>query len=102
MLDTPKTRLFPYLIDEQTISQRVGVAVPPIRVISLAAFGIDTQAFITYLRPSFSVAGGINAERIAGVESAGATIAVAGAAIYGAKDPAAAAKTLRAKIKQLG
>jgi 3-hexulose-6-phosphate synthase len=50
----------------------------------------------------FSVAGGINAERITGVESAGATIAVAGAAIYGAKDPAAAAKTLRAKIKQLG
>jgi len=50
----------------------------------------------------FSVAGGINAERIAGVESAGATIAVAGAAIYGAKDPGAAAKDLRKKIKQLG
>jgi 3-hexulose-6-phosphate synthase len=50
----------------------------------------------------FSVAGGINAERIAGVEFAGATIAVAGAAIYGAKDPGAAAKNLRAKIKQLG
>jgi 3-hexulose-6-phosphate synthase len=50
----------------------------------------------------FSVAGGINVDRIAGVESAGATIAVAGAAIYGAKDPGAAAKTLREKIKQLG
>jgi 3-hexulose-6-phosphate synthase len=50
----------------------------------------------------FSVAGGINAERIGGVESAGATIAVAGAAIYGAKDPGAAAKDLRKKIKQLG
>jgi 3-hexulose-6-phosphate synthase len=50
----------------------------------------------------FSVAGGINVERIAGVESAGATIAVAGAAIYGAKDPAAAAEGLRKKIKQLG
>jgi 3-hexulose-6-phosphate synthase len=50
----------------------------------------------------FSVAGGINAERIAGVESSGATIAVAGAAIYGAKDPGAAAKNLRAKIQQLG
>ncbi|RZU41377.1 3-hexulose-6-phosphate synthase [Edaphobacter modestus] len=50
----------------------------------------------------FSVAGGINAERIGGVESAGATIAVAGAAIYGAKDPGAAAAGLRKKIKQLG
>lgn len=50
----------------------------------------------------FSVAGGINADRIGGVEAAGATIAVAGAAIYGAKDPAAAAKALRAKIRKLG
>ena len=50
----------------------------------------------------FSVAGGVNAERIAGVESSGATIAVVGAAIYGAKDPAAAAKGLREKISQLG
>jgi 3-hexulose-6-phosphate synthase len=50
----------------------------------------------------FSVAGGVNVERIGGVESAGATVAVAGAAIYGAKDPAAAAKNLRAKIKHLG
>lgn len=50
----------------------------------------------------FSVAGGVNAERIGGVESAGATIAVAGAAIYGAKDPAAAAKNLREKIQNLG
>jgi 3-hexulose-6-phosphate synthase len=50
----------------------------------------------------FSVAGGVNAERIDGVESAGATVAVAGGAIYGAKDPAAAAKNLREKIKHLG
>src|SRR6202167_5003053 len=50
----------------------------------------------------FSVAGGINAQRIEGVESSGATIAVAGAAIYGAKDPEAAAKGLREKIKHLG
>ena len=50
----------------------------------------------------FSVAGGINKERIEGVETAGATIAVAGAAIYGAKDPEAAAKGLREKIKHLG
>jgi 3-hexulose-6-phosphate synthase len=50
----------------------------------------------------FSVAGGINADRIVGVESAGATIAVAGAAIYGAKDPGEAAKNLREKINHLG
>ncbi len=51
---------------------------------------------------AFSVAGGINLERIGQVEDAGAAVAVAGAAIYGAKDPAAAAKSLREKIKQLG
>jgi 3-hexulose-6-phosphate synthase len=50
----------------------------------------------------FSIAGGINTERIEGVESAGATIAVAGAAIYGAKNPEVAAKRLREKIKHLG
>jgi 3-hexulose-6-phosphate synthase len=50
----------------------------------------------------FSVAGGVNAQRIESVESSGATIAVAGAAIYGAKDPEAAAKSLRDKIKHLG
>lgn len=50
----------------------------------------------------FSVAGGINTERIGKVEDAGATIAVAGAAIYGANDPAAAAKSLREKIQNIG
>ncbi len=50
----------------------------------------------------FSVAGGINVERIGLVEKAGATIAVAGAAIYGAKDPAETAKALRGKIEKLG
>lgn len=50
----------------------------------------------------FSVAGGINVDRIGAVEAAGATIAVAGAAIYGAADPAAAAKALREKIQKLG
>lgn len=50
----------------------------------------------------FSVAGGINTERIGKVEAAGATIAVAGAAIYGASDPAAAAKALREKIQNIG
>ena len=50
----------------------------------------------------FSVAGGVNAERIESVEAAGAAVAVAGASIYGASDPAAVAKALRAKIKNLG
>lgn len=50
----------------------------------------------------FSVAGGINTDRIKAVEAAGATIAVAGAAIYGAKDPAAAAKALRDSIQKHG
>jgi 3-hexulose-6-phosphate synthase len=62
---------------------------------SLLAIGRDADV-------AFSVAGGINGDRIEGVEAAGATIAVAGAAIYGASDPAAAAKALRAKIKKLG
>ena len=48
------------------------------------------------------VAGGINTDRIERVEASGATIAVAGAAIYGAKDPAEAARALRLKIKNLG
>jgi len=75
--------------------------------------GLDEQAEAGYSIDSllelgrsagvpFSVAGGINLDRISGVEAAGATIAVAGAAIYGAKDPKAAAKALREKIQQLG
>lgn len=50
----------------------------------------------------FAVAGGVNLDRISEVEDAGASVAVAGAAIYGAADPAAAARALRAKIKNLG
>jgi len=75
--------------------------------------GLDEQAQAGYSIDSllelgrkggvpFSVAGGINLDRIGGVEAAGATIAVAGAAIYGAKDPKAAAKALREKIQKLG
>ena len=75
--------------------------------------GLDEQAQAGYSIESllevgrnadvpFSVAGGINTQRIAGVEAAGATIAVAGAAIYGAKDPGEAAKHLREQIKHLG
>ena len=46
----------------------------------------------------FSVAGGVNLTSIKGVQRAGATVAVAGGAIYGAADPAAAAEELRAAI----
>ncbi|QEM05030.1 3-hexulose-6-phosphate synthase [Mucilaginibacter rubeus] len=45
-----------------------------------------------------SVAGGVNLSNITSVIKAGAQIAVAGAAIYAAKDPAAAAKALREAI----
>jgi 3-hexulose-6-phosphate synthase len=43
----------------------------------------------------FSVAGGVKADTIAAVRDAGAAVAVAGGAIYGAADPAFAAKALR-------
>ena len=43
----------------------------------------------------FSVAGGVTVETIAAVRDAGAVVAVAGGAIYHAKDPAAAASALR-------
>jgi 3-hexulose-6-phosphate synthase len=46
----------------------------------------------------FSVAGGVNVSTIADVQAAGATVAVAGGAIYSAADPGAAAAELRAAI----
>jgi 3-hexulose-6-phosphate synthase len=46
----------------------------------------------------FSLAGGVSLKTIAAVQRAGATVAVAGGAIYGAEDPAAAAAALRAAI----
>ncbi|SEM67767.1 3-hexulose-6-phosphate synthase [bacterium A37T11] len=42
-----------------------------------------------------SIAGGVNLGSIAAVKASGVVVAVAGAAIYGAEDPAAAAKALR-------
>jgi 3-hexulose-6-phosphate synthase len=45
-----------------------------------------------------SIAGGVNLSNISAVIKAGAQVAVAGAAIYGAEDPAAAAKALREAI----
>jgi 3-hexulose-6-phosphate synthase len=71
--------------------------------------GLDEQAeagftFQTLLadgessKVPFSVAGGVSLETIAAVQSAGAHVAVAGGAIYGAADPAASAAALRAAI----
>jgi len=47
----------------------------------------------------FSVAGGVSADSIEAVQNSGAQIAVAGSAIYGASDVAAAAAALRANIR---
>jgi 3-hexulose-6-phosphate synthase len=49
-------------------------------------------------RVPFSVAGGVKLATITDVQKAGADVAVAGGAIYGAADPAQAAKELRAAI----
>ncbi|WP_160668599.1 3-hexulose-6-phosphate synthase [Pseudarthrobacter sp. ATCC 49987] len=49
-------------------------------------------------RVPFSVAGGVNLSTIEAVQRAGADVAVAGGSIYGAADPALAAKELRAAI----
>jgi 3-hexulose-6-phosphate synthase len=49
-------------------------------------------------RVPYSVAGGVNLSTIEAVQRAGAEVAVAGGAIYGAADPALAAKELKAAI----
>ena len=49
-------------------------------------------------RVPFSVAGGVKVDTIPAVQKAGAEVAVAGGAIYGAADPGHAAKELRAAI----
>ncbi|MDQ0029757.1 3-hexulose-6-phosphate synthase [Arthrobacter bambusae] len=49
-------------------------------------------------RVPFSVAGGVNLSTIGAVQRAGADVAVVGGSIYGADDPALAAKELRAAI----
>ena len=45
-----------------------------------------------------SIAGGVNLDSIKAVKDSGAVVAVAGGAIYGAEDPAEAAKALRALL----
>ncbi|PXA72303.1 3-hexulose-6-phosphate synthase [Cryobacterium arcticum] len=64
-----------------------------------AGFSLDTllSAGATAQVP-FSLAGGVSVATIAAVQQAGASVAVAGGAIYGAADPAAAAAELRAAI----
>ncbi|MEZ0165976.1 3-hexulose-6-phosphate synthase [Kineococcus sp. LSe6-4] len=47
----------------------------------------------------FSIAGGVKLSTIAQVQASGASVAVAGAAIYGAPDPAAAARELKEAIR---
>ena len=104
------------------VADMIGVADKATRLQELKALGVswvelhaglDEQAQSGYTIDSlleagrnssiaFSVAGGINKDRIGAVEAAGATIAVAGAAIYGAADPAASAKALRESIQKLG
>jgi 3-hexulose-6-phosphate synthase len=96
----------------------IGVADKPKRakeVIALGAefvemhAGLDEQAKEGYSLDSllsdgassgvpFSVAGGVNKNSIAAVRTSGAKVAVAGGAIYGAPDVAAAAAELRAAI----
>jgi 3-hexulose-6-phosphate synthase len=71
--------------------------------------GLDEQAKSAYnldvllsageeARVPFSVAGGVNLSTIGAVQRAGADVAVVGGSIYGADDPALAAKQLRAAI----
>ena len=71
--------------------------------------GLDEQALAGYsvqtlisegieAKVPFSVAGGVNIDTIKDVVAAGATVAVAGGAIYGAADPPAAAKALKEAI----
>lgn len=71
--------------------------------------GLDEQALPGYsvqtlinegkqAKVPFSIAGGVNIDTIKDVVAAGAEVAVAGGAIYGATDPAAAAKALKEAI----
>ncbi|MGI4855000.1 MAG: 3-hexulose-6-phosphate synthase [Janthinobacterium lividum] len=104
------------------VADVIGVSDKAARVKQLAALGVqlvelhaglDEQAEAGYSIDKllevgrnagvpFAVAGGVNLERIVQVEAAGAAVAVAGAAIYGATNPAEAAKALRSKIQKLG
>ena len=63
--------------------------------------GYDLSVLLTageQARVPFSVAGGVNLSTIASVQRAGADVAVAGGSIYGAADPAEAARQLKEAI----
>ncbi|SFW46425.1 3-hexulose-6-phosphate synthase [Sinomicrobium oceani] len=66
-------------------------ALPGYSIQKLITEGIEAQV-------PFSVAGGVNIDNVKDVVAAGATVVVAGGSIYGAKDPAAAAKALQEAI----
>ena len=66
-------------------------ALPGYNVSKLISEGREAQV-------PFSIAGGVNINTIKDVVAAGAAVAVAGGAIYGAEDPAAAAKALKEAI----
>ncbi|MGB4777750.1 3-hexulose-6-phosphate synthase [Microbacterium sp.] len=62
-------------------------------------FSLDTLLTAgTASEVPFSVAGGVSATTIEAVKASGASVAVAGGAIYSATDPAAAAAELRAAL----
>lgn len=69
---------------------------------TLAGYSVQTLISEGELaKVPFSVAGGVNISTIKDVVAAGADVAVAGGAIYGAEDPAAAAKALKEAINSV-
>ena len=69
---------------------------------TLAGYSVQTLISEGKLaKVPFSVAGGVNIDTIKDVVAAGADVAVAGGAIYGAEDPAAAAKALKDAINSV-
>jgi 3-hexulose-6-phosphate synthase len=103
---------------KKVVVDTIGVKDRVLRAKEVTAFGVafvelhaglDEQALPGYsvqtlisegkeAKVPFSVAGGVNIDTIKDVVAAGADVAVAGGAIYGAKDPAAAAKALKDAI----
>ena len=71
------------------IDQQIAGQTPFADLAALLALGLDVKS---------SVAGGIKLDTVESVVTAGASIIVVGGAITGAKDPAAAAAAIRAKV----
>lgn len=46
---------FNFLIDESRLSQGLGIDIPPLRVFTLGALGINAMSFIEQMAPTFSV-----------------------------------------------